>query len=1117
MSHYTHAINRVLLIYRRLPHVERLIHFIILTAATSPFTAPTLSYLLDLSNATAPAVRFRVMQILAGVLASLEDDAELEEYDLFDKITEVVLSRINDRVARVRAAAAAAACRLQVDGNLRDDVVAAELARMCKSDSSGAVRKAALKSLAMEHGNWAYAVGRTRDVRADVRRAAYEILGRGVRPDVFGVTERVGVLKDGLSDRDAGVRKVVQEVLLAEGWLNGACGGNIVNLATLLGGREREYQVLEVLKTLFREKNCGVKSEDVSVDVNALEVEDVLVMRAMSEALGEGALDRFFDSTRVYVEVLRYYRGCDAVCRHLLETCKCMDMADEAGRKELENLLKVEFVLSDEIEEQVAEGAVRAMRCAMLEEEATLRILLEIVGFLVPFRGGEGERQVEQQGERSVDAEKNIHSRDDEQLTVVEWEAEHSDCIQIEGRAGTGEQEWKELRALTVCREAFRMCRQGQSFDSPANSLVTSLLELGVLPHVLGVDQEMRYMAMECMGLYCLLDSSGLQARQKLPLFVRASKVDVLEIQELAIRIIVDFFMVFDFPDKRDEGSERNSSAVNNAEVRRKSATRRQNAQDCDVSSLAEECINILSQSITHSDSSMRSIAVKGLARLLFLRRIIPTATLLSRLLIVYHNPMTEDDDELRQCLSVFFPAFAASSPTNRLRLEDTFKQTLEVISTAPVTSPVSMISVTQVAQFVIHLTNRDIASAKQDQRGGDLGRSADQIHERLAEMVLNDIIDATESYEVELGRTYGRILSNFRLVCDAENMAEIKMLLKLTQSALRECNDKRLMTMLKRFRDRLTSAFEKARAAGIEATADTFAEAHVMHDIEDNTEDSKEQSDEDESGTTTQADDAAQGGRDLCASRRQTRSSRRKPVDDYVNVESAVLVAGKSDCESEDSDTSGGEDNDGNYHGSKVKESVTYESKVLRPRRRQTRTTHYEAVKESENEDRGERDSDYESSEFANTSEGDKSGAKQTSSELRAARGSRVFRSHGLHSRAAQKEELGKCGNEERSENGEIFDVADWREGDQESMETSAEIEKGENDSEAESELCGLLDEPEEDSESANGEGNDENFNGSNFERVGGDDDGVSDEAEVVKRKVSKSLRTRWRRDVER
>ena len=59
--------------------------------------------------------------------------------------------------------------------------------------------------------------------------------------------------------------------------------------------------------------------------------------------------------------------------------------------------------------------------------------------------------------------------------------------------------------------------------------------------------------------------------------------------------------------------------------------------------------------------SEVRTVAAEGLAKLLLSGHVV-SHKLLSRLLLLWYNPITEDDTHLRHCLGAFFPVYAFAS-----------------------------------------------------------------------------------------------------------------------------------------------------------------------------------------------------------------------------------------------------------------------------------------------------------------------------------------------------------------------------------------------------------------------------------------------------------------------
>lgn len=72
------------------------------------------------------------------------------------------------------------------------------------------------------------------------------------------------------------------------------------------------------------------------------------------------------------------------------------------------------------------------------------------------------------------------------------------------------------------------------------------------------------------------------------------------------------------------------------------------------ASSLTRFCVSL-------QVSDLRTETAEGLAKLMFMGRI-SSAKMLSRLVLLWYNPLTEDDTQLRHCLGVFFQLYARES-----------------------------------------------------------------------------------------------------------------------------------------------------------------------------------------------------------------------------------------------------------------------------------------------------------------------------------------------------------------------------------------------------------------------------------------------------------------------
>lgn len=799
---FLHALNRALVVFGREPAVERVVSFVATFAATRPPTTQTqsfstlvFSYLLDKTSATSKAVRFRACQILGAALVALPDEPDLAD-EVWDTLTVALVARAADRNPRVRAAAVAALCRLQVsgvpagsggEGEEEDDVTSLLLAALA-SDSSASVRKAALGAVAVNGYTIPYIVNRTRDVKDDVRREAYAVLADRCTAEELSEDERVALVRAGLEDRAKSVRKVVVENLLVDGWLLGACGGDFASFVEVAGGLENEADVLLALGAVFG----SPRSEDllgaVQIDIDNLTSQDVLILRAMADCGASAAkVEDILPSATIFANVVQFYIADEISSRHLLSVTRRVDLADEAGRRAVEAMLHEDFLASSEVSEAVIPEAVAAMRLAMASEDDASRRMVEIILDDVLQSAGE-------------QAAGDGHEED-----------EHPAFPRQDSKG----EDWASLRALSIAKELFRHAKQVSSAAKAGNGLYQSLIDQAVIPRLASSDGGLRYAGFEALALFCLLDSSGKQAKVYLPLFFTACRNDNEEIQELAMHIIADLYMVFDFSVQEGEESVKiEGGSSDDDDFHSASGDSPGGRQEIPVTpaktnkdSPIAQVDALLSGFINSPDHSLRYAAIEALARLLFSRRVPANWKLLSRLLLSYFNPVNKDNGVyICQCLSVFFPSFAFSAPQHRLALEASFEPTMEVLLDARVNdSPLSLIAPLSVAQFLLYLTNPSSVPVAKGRAlrqaiGGDFTDKAATTHERIAEALFTEILDIDEDAEPSKFRLYARIISCIRLVSTADNDHALRRLRKLSNKAVAEVHDKQSLAPLRKF-----------------------------------------------------------------------------------------------------------------------------------------------------------------------------------------------------------------------------------------------------------------------------------------------------------------------------
>ena len=142
--------------------------------------------------------------------------------------------------------------------------------------------------------------------------------------------------------------------------------------------------------------------------------------------------------------------------------------------------------------------------------------------------------------------------------------------------------------------------------------------------------------------------------------------------------------------------------------------------------------VAILTKILDEPDMELRTEVAEGLCKLLMIGAI-SSPKLLSRLLLIWYNPMTESDSKLRHILGTFFPLYCSMSKFHQKAMEDAFVPTMKILFDAPVTSPLAEIDIEDVGMFFVHLTREDmLQSFDKDRASSSLERSGNFLRNLL-------------------------------------------------------------------------------------------------------------------------------------------------------------------------------------------------------------------------------------------------------------------------------------------------------------------------------------------------------------------------------------------------
>ncbi|KAJ8316952.1 hypothetical protein KUTeg_004856 [Tegillarca granosa] len=284
----------------------------------------------------------------------------------------------------------------------------------------------------------------------------------------------------------------------------------------------------------------------------------------------------------------------------------------------------------------------------------------------------------------------------------------------------------------------------------------------------------------------------------------KASQIDVETVRATALRVIFDLLHLHGLEAiKNDPNEEQKTTGEEQADEEGKAdettneelnTTNSSNTpgelKDDERSNAASKLIAFLCTFLDSESSDLRTVAAEGLSKLLLSGRVV-SSKILSHLLLLWYNPLTEDDTYLRHCLGTFFPIFAFAGRGNQEIVEEAFIPTLKTIMNAPSSSPLAEVNIENVAELLVHLTNSKHLLENQNSEAVIDNPG----HDRISATVCNEIISNPDSFNLKL---WVKILNQVELSTD--NDANVKELVVLAEQMLDIVKDKQCIKSIQKF-----------------------------------------------------------------------------------------------------------------------------------------------------------------------------------------------------------------------------------------------------------------------------------------------------------------------------
>ncbi|NWS93976.1 CND3 protein, partial [Mionectes macconnelli] len=855
---FIHCLKYAMIIYSREPAVEQVINFVAKFVTSFYQTEKeddseegeednlllnyVFKFLLESHNANSHAVRFRTCQLVSKILGNMPENAQIDD-DLFDKINEVMLIRIKDKFSNVRIQAVLALARLQ-DPKDENCPVVNIYSILLENDSNSEVRRAVLSCIAPSSRTLPVIVGRTMDVKEAVRKLAYEVLAEKVHMRALSIAQRVKLLQRGLNDRSDAVKEVMRKLLQV--WLQ-VTEGDVLELLHRLDVENCPEVAIQVLNALFSlsplhdiVQNSKNFDNRKLIPLENLTAENVLHWRSLCEYLkskgkeGEDLLEEILPEPAIYADYLLSYLqnmpvlteeqkedfNCfenlmtkEFIGQQLIHIIGCMDTTEEGGRKHLLVILQKILILPS-TSAALIPLLVERLLCIVKDDDTRTQIIAEIISEVrepivaveQPVDAAEIRRRELKLAEIKVKLfeakqalEECITLQDFNKASVLKDQITELECTKNDLIKAGEEPEIKEmhmeksdpetlLKCLMMCYELLKVMSLSKGISPTINEIIQSL----ILPGITNVHPAVRNKAVLCLGC-CTLQKKAF-AQNHLPLLLQVLQIDNSKIKLSALKAIFDQLMLFGiepFKTRRDNDSQSEGAHIRTENDEDESKTV---AEDEEDSATVHSLLKLLSSFLDSEFAELRTVAAEGIAKLIFSGRLI-SAKLLSRLVLLWYNPVTEDDTRLRHCLGVFFPLFAYANRSNQECFEEAYLPTLQTLLNAPATSPLSEVDINNVSELLVDLTRPSGLKLLQSKNSQDYQELT--VHDSLAMKICNEILMDPTAPDV---RIYARALNSLEL-----SNFSTENLLVLLNEILEKVKDKLCQRAIEKIKMNLT------------------------------------------------------------------------------------------------------------------------------------------------------------------------------------------------------------------------------------------------------------------------------------------------------------------------
>jgi hypothetical protein len=514
-------------------HLSYSVYLHYIAIMTEEVLAETMEHLCRRCSATDKVVRQRACQWMHIIIQSLEGQ-EIDE-EVCQLVIKALLPRLNDKIATVRVCAIRAINKLTIFDE--GGTIVAEMVRLMTSDANKDIRVAVLENVYVTSSTLPYIVERIKDIHAEVRIAAYDLLKGKVKMTHLKIGQRGSIVQFGLSDREPSVLRAAKDLLL--NWLT-KLDNSVSRLLSLMGLERNEIEAESLAHFIIQEADDesstythlrGVvwnQRPDWSRGLSTLSASDLL----WAQLRCQYALKNYAPATSAdLVEFLAPDAMClcglideantaslasspqqQLIVRYLLRLALLMESSDVAGCQELEAVC-MRYVTDLDTPDTLIEGVLSAWAKGCAEGEGVLRA-------------------------RVVLASRNL-------IAAARARTSPQAVSLMDDEDSTEESSWVEkslLRSMELFTWVMQRGEGGRILEGVEHfAAILSLVLESLLQPIIAL----RILAVRCLGLLCISSEAICDSHREVLLQVARTDLETLEIRVMALQAVIDISSVY--------------------------------------------------------------------------------------------------------------------------------------------------------------------------------------------------------------------------------------------------------------------------------------------------------------------------------------------------------------------------------------------------------------------------------------------------------------------------------------------------------------------------------------------------------------------------------------------